>query len=129
MAVFRNPVGKHQDIQDYRDAWFIGFTADFVAGVWLGNDDGSPTKGVTGGSLPARLWRRVMVGALEGVPPSDLPGGEAALVDAASELRDQAGGFIARILRSLGTGSTNSRDAAAGKPAQDLAPAHRRHEP
>ncbi|TNE35387.1 MAG: PBP1A family penicillin-binding protein [Alphaproteobacteria bacterium] len=48
--------GKTGTTQDYRDAWFIGFTPDLVAGVWFGNDNGSPTKLVTGGSLPAHAW-------------------------------------------------------------------------
>src|SRR5262249_55647237 len=42
--------------QSYKDAWFIGFTDDIVVGVWIGNDDNTPTRGVTGGDLPARIW-------------------------------------------------------------------------
>jgi membrane peptidoglycan carboxypeptidase len=53
----RPVAGKTGTTQDYRDAWFIGFTADVVVGVWVGNDDNSPTNGVTGGELPARIWR------------------------------------------------------------------------
>jgi penicillin-binding protein 1A len=53
--------GKTGTSQDYRDAWFIGFTDQYVAGVWLGNDDNSPMKGVTGGMLPARIWKQVML--------------------------------------------------------------------
>jgi 1A family penicillin-binding protein len=49
--------GKTGTTQDYRDAWFIGFTPELVVGVWVGNDDNSPTKGVTGGALPAAIWR------------------------------------------------------------------------
>lgn len=48
--------GKTGTSQDYRDAWFVGFTPDLVVGVWVGNDDNSPMKGVTGGSLPATIW-------------------------------------------------------------------------
>ena len=48
--------GKTGTTQDYRDAWFIGFTPELVVGVWVGNDDNSPTKGVTGGALPATIW-------------------------------------------------------------------------
>ncbi len=124
----RPAAGKTGTSQEFRDAWFVGFTADFVAGVWLGNDDGTPTKGVTGGSLPARLWRRVMVRAQEGVPPSELPGGETELIETASGLRDRAGGFIARILRTLGAATNESGDAAA-KPAQNPAPTGRKHDP
>lgn len=48
--------GKTGTSQNYKDAWFIGFTNDIVVGVWIGNDDNSPTRGVTGGDLPARIW-------------------------------------------------------------------------
>ena len=52
-ALARPAAGKTGTTQDYRDAWFIGYTADLVAGVWLGNDDNTPMNKVTGGSLPA----------------------------------------------------------------------------
>ena len=65
--------GKTGTSQDFRDAWFIGYTAHLVTGVWLGNDDGTPTKHVTGGSLPAEIWSRVMRGAHQGVPVASLP--------------------------------------------------------
>jgi len=48
--------GKTGTSQNHKDAWFIGFTNDIVVGVWVGNDDNSPTRGVTGGDLPARIW-------------------------------------------------------------------------
>src|SRR5262245_28930569 len=48
--------GKTGTSQSYKDAWFIGFTNDIVVGVWVGNDDNRPTRGVTGGDLPARIW-------------------------------------------------------------------------
>src|SRR6201985_2804155 len=66
--------GKTGTSQDFRDAWFIGFTAHLVTGVWLGNDDGTPTKKVTGGSLPVEIWSRVMRTAHQGVPVASLPG-------------------------------------------------------
>ncbi len=52
--------GKTGTSQNYRDAWFIGYTDDYVAGIWLGNDDNAPMKGVTGGALPAIIWNDVM---------------------------------------------------------------------
>jgi 1A family penicillin-binding protein len=55
--------GKTGTSQDYRDAWFVGFNKAFVVGVWVGNDDRSPMKGVTGGSLPAEIWKRFVVAA------------------------------------------------------------------
>ena len=49
--------GKTGTTQDYRDAWFVGFAGDLVVGVWVGNDDNTPMRNVTGGSLPAQIWR------------------------------------------------------------------------
>lgn len=70
----RMAAGKTGTTQDYKDAWFLGFTADLVAGVWLGNDGGAPMRRVTGGGLPARLWRDIMADAHRGLPARDLPG-------------------------------------------------------
>jgi penicillin-binding protein 1A len=64
----RPAAGKTGTSQEFRDAWFIGYTADLVAGVWFGNDDASPTKRVTGGGLPARTWKDFMTAALAGEP-------------------------------------------------------------
>ena len=61
----RPVAGKTGTSQGFRDAWFIGFTTGLVTGVWLGNDDSSPMKKVSGGSLPAILWRRFMQDALK----------------------------------------------------------------
>ncbi len=72
-AFGRDAAGKTGTSQNYRDAWFVGFSADYVAGVWLGNDNGDPMKGVTGGSYPARIWRDVMAKAHQGLPARDLP--------------------------------------------------------
>jgi penicillin-binding protein 1A len=65
--------GKTGTSQDFRDAWFIGYTAHLVTGVWLGNDDGSPTKHVTGGSLPVEIWSDFMRSTHRGVPVETLP--------------------------------------------------------
>jgi penicillin-binding protein 1A len=66
--------GKTGTSQDYRDAWFVGFTPYLIAGVWMGNDNNTPTKNVTGGSLPAQVWRDVMEPAHAGLVPAALPG-------------------------------------------------------
>jgi penicillin-binding protein 1A len=66
--------GKTGTSQDYRDAWFIGYTSDLIAGVWVGNDDNTPTRKVTGGLLPAEIWRNVMEPAHHGLTPRPLPG-------------------------------------------------------
>lgn len=67
-AIGRPAGGKTGTSQDFRDAWFLGFTSDYVAGVWVGNDDGRPMQGVTGGGLPARIWAAFMRDAHKGVP-------------------------------------------------------------
>jgi penicillin-binding protein 1A len=70
--------GKTGTSQDWRDAWFIGYTTRYVAGVWVGNDDDKPMAKVTGGEMSARIWRDMMSAALDGVAPEPLPGaGEA----------------------------------------------------
>jgi len=72
-ALDRPAAGKTGTSQDYRDAWFIGFTAELVTGVWVGNDDNSPMNKVTGGSLPTRIWHDFMTAAETGKPPLPLP--------------------------------------------------------
>jgi penicillin-binding protein 1A len=66
--------GKTGTSQDFRDAWFIGYTGRLVTGVWLGNDDSSPTRKMTGGGLPVEIWTRIMRAAHHGVPVAGLPG-------------------------------------------------------
>jgi penicillin-binding protein 1A len=65
--------GKTGTTQAARDAWFLGFTADYVAGVWMGYDDNTPLSGVTGGGLPAEIWRQTMARIHEDLPPRPLP--------------------------------------------------------
>ena len=60
----RPAAGKTGTSQNFRDAWFIGLTAELVTGVWVGNDDNSPMNGVTGRGLPAETWRKFMMAAL-----------------------------------------------------------------
>jgi len=66
--------GKTGTTQDFRDAWFIGFTADLVCGVWIGNDDSSAMKRATGGGLPARIFQDFMTGAEQNLPVRPLAG-------------------------------------------------------
>jgi len=66
--------GKTGTSQDFRDAWFIGYTAHMVTGVWLGNDDNAPMKKTTGGGLPVDIWSRFMKTAHLGIAVADLPG-------------------------------------------------------
>jgi penicillin-binding protein 1A len=66
--------GKTGTSQDYRDAWFVGYTGALTAGVWFGNDDGKPTSKASGSNLPALTWQHFMVDALAGRPAVPLPG-------------------------------------------------------
>ena len=68
----REAAGKTGTTQSARDAWFVGFTADYVVGVWMGYDDNKPLTGVTGGGLPAEIWHEVMVRINEGLPAKPL---------------------------------------------------------
>jgi penicillin-binding protein 1A len=81
--------GKTGTSQDFRDAWFIGYTSQFVTGVWFGNDDSSPTRHATGGALPVEVWSRFMKAAHQGAPVAGLPlgnGGLASLAESPSGL-------------------------------------------
>jgi len=66
--------GKTGTSQDFRDAWFIAYTSHLVAGIWLGNDDNTPTRKATGGGLPVEIWSRFMKTAHQGLAPAGLPG-------------------------------------------------------
>lgn len=69
----REAAGKTGTSQNYRDAWFVGYTADIICGVWVGNDEFKPMNGVTGGTMPALIWENFMAAAHEGLPVSPLP--------------------------------------------------------
>ncbi len=68
----RPAAGKTGTSQNSRDAWFVGYTAQLAAGVWVGNDDDTPTESVTGGQLPAEIWRNFMTEAHRGLPAQPL---------------------------------------------------------
>ncbi len=67
--------GKTGTSQDYRDAWFVGYTSQLVTGVWIGNDDSSPTRKASGANLPVEIWSRYMRDALKGMVVAGLPTG------------------------------------------------------
>lgn len=83
--------GKSGTSQGFRDAWFIGYSADLVLGVWMGNDNEKPMKKVSGGSLPAELWNEVMKASHETITPKPLPGDEVPVV------AETLGGFFKRL--------------------------------
>lgn len=101
----RPAAGKTGTTQDYRDAWFMGFTGDYVAGVWMGNDDYRiEMKKVTGGGLPAQLWKQVMTAAHRGLPAHPLRTPE---VPSEGGPAESVGDFVAGAAQAAG-------DAARG---------------
>jgi penicillin-binding protein 1A len=109
-AIDRPAAGKTGTSQNYRDAWFVGYSADFVGGVWIGNDNADPMKRLTGGGLPARLWARVMKAAHGKTTISALPAGQVSpghmdsrinpALDAEPEVEEKDG-FLKRILNAI----------------------------
>ena len=103
----RQVAGKTGTTQAARDAWFIGFTADYVAGVWMGYDDNTPLTGVTGGGLPAEIWRETMLRVNEGLPPGPLPmlvperSRDNAIGGTDRKRRDPAESVLREVLQSL----------------------------
>ena len=104
--------GKTGTTSDYRDAWFVGFTGGFVTSVWVGKDNNTPMKAVTGGSFPARLWRTFMTGALPALKVSTIPGGAPAPQPPSSDA----------IGDLLGAPSANPELPAPPPPQPDKAP-------
>jgi penicillin-binding protein 1A len=90
--------GKTGTSSEYRDAWFVGFTDALVVGVWVGNDDGRPMSRVTGGGLPARIFREFILGAQGDEPfrpePAPPKPREAPVIDA-------IGDFVGDVMRSI----------------------------
>ncbi len=103
----RQAGGKTGTSQDYRDAWFVGFTAQITTGVWLGNDDNSSMRKVTGGLLPVDVWKTYMRGAHKDVAYVALSAPDPNIDDA----RAQA---LASFYETLGEAFIQERDMAAG---------------
>jgi penicillin-binding protein 1A len=78
----RPTAGKTGTTQDFHDAWFVGFTADLVTGVWVGNDNAAPMKKVTGGGLPAHIFHAFMEDVEQDLPVRPLAGSELVVADA-----------------------------------------------
>ncbi|MBV9522106.1 MAG: transglycosylase domain-containing protein, partial [Alphaproteobacteria bacterium] len=127
-ALDRPAAGKTGTTSDYRDALFIGFTADLVAGVWFGNDDNAPMNKVTGGGLPAQTWHDFMTEAEQGMPARPLPG---TLVPArpAAPLVARAPSWLERLFGGGASGPSLARNGpapVAGAPST-VAPANDKH--
>jgi penicillin-binding protein 1A len=120
-AAFGRPAaGKTGTSQNFRDAWFVGFTPDYVAGVWVGNDDDKPMNRVVGGDLPALIWRRVMVTAHASLAVRDFPW---LLPEVgALEQPDPRNGFYETLASEFGRARSEATDEA-GPEAPEAPPA------
>ena len=78
----RQAAGKTGTTNDWRDAWFVGYTDQITAGVWVGNDDYRPMEKITGGSIPAEIWKNFMIAAHQGLPLKTLDGAYPAVTTA-----------------------------------------------
>ena len=119
----RDVAGKTGTTQAARDAWFIGFTADYVIGVWMGNDDNSPLTGVLGGGLPAEIWRETALRIHQGLPPRRLqmivPSSESNFLTGDARGGGSNGGTIVErvlldVLRGLTGGSDGDGSSRSG---------------
>jgi 1A family penicillin-binding protein len=103
----RPVAGKTGTTQNFRDAWFIGFSAQYVVGVWMGYDDNTPLTGVTGGGLPAEIWRETMARLHRGLPvlplPEIAPARRAPAPAVAAEEDDTVlGSILSDVMRAIG---------------------------
>lgn len=113
--------GKTGTTQDNRDALFVGFANGLVAGVWVGNDDNTPNPGLSGGGIPARIWRDFMQQALDLAPPPPPPPPAEEVIDVPVELEDAVGALIDNSvdpvvdrLEGLGIGMERREDGSIG---------------
>jgi penicillin-binding protein 1A len=106
--------GKTGTSQGFKDAWFVGYTASYVTAVWVGNDNGSPTKKVTGGGLPAEIWHDVMAAVHAYLPAAPLPGDDShepqSIVDLLRDLSDSVFRDILGGNESEAESETRGRD-------------------
>ena len=115
-AAFGRPAaGKTGTSQNWRDAWFVGFTPDYVTGVWVGNDDERPMNKVVGGDLPASIWRRFMVTAHQSLAVRDF---DWLLPDPVVETQpDPRNGFYETLAAEFARTASELEDAKADEPA------------
>ena len=112
--------GKTGTSQDWRDAWFIGYTAAYVGGVWVGNDDDSPMEKVSGGGLPADLWSDIMEIAHAGMPPEPLLGAEAGLE--MSEEAEERITFYRGMAQAFGAAAGSRSGSGSGSRVRVIRP-------
>jgi penicillin-binding protein 1A len=95
--------GKTGTTSDYRDAWFVGYTGGFVTAVWMGRDNNTTMRGVTGGGAPAMAWRDFMAQALPRLKAQPIPGG---VIEAAPTGPDPIGDVLSGGLEALNPGAS-----------------------
>ena len=121
----REAAGKTGTTSSYRDAWFIGFTDQYVTGVWMGYDDNTPLQGVTGGGLPAEIWQAVMTEIHEGLPANPLgsfdPDLDRAVPNVISAGPDGTADPLAAAL-SQALGQPSPQNLAQGQPGETELP-------
>ena len=119
-AAFDRPAaGKTGTSQNWRDAWFVGFTPDYVTGVWVGNDDEKPMNRIVGGDIPATLWRRFMVTAHQTLAVRDF---DWLLPDPVVEFQpDPRNGYYETLAAEFARAATELDDGEAPQP--ELVPA------
>ncbi len=121
----RPAAGKTGTSQNWRDAWFVGFTPDYIAGVWVGNDDEKPMNRLTGGVVSAEIWRRFMMVAHENLPardfdwlmPDPVPETEA---DPRNAFYEELSSDFAAAAREAQASLPEAGDETPDKPAEDI---------
>jgi penicillin-binding protein 1A len=108
--------GKTGTTSDYRDAWFIGYTGGFVTAVWVGKDDNTPMRKVTGGAAPAAIWHDYMTQALPRLRVQPIPGGDAPLPP------EQPTDAIGQIINGVNDLLHGDHEAEPAPPSPDEAP-------
>jgi penicillin-binding protein 1A len=128
-AALRDQVfGKTGTTQDNRDAIFIGFAGDLVTGVWIGNDDNSPLKGIAGGGLPARIWREFMASAIGSAPLVRAPAPPPAAPTEDDEPAFSIGTDLGDVMIGLGLDEDGARISASPRDDRRARPEEEREQ-
>jgi penicillin-binding protein 1A len=109
--------GKSGTTSDYRDAWFVGYTGGFVTAVWVGKDNNKPMKRVSGGGVPAGIWRDFMAAALPRLKAQPIPGG---VIEPPPQVSDPIGDLVDGIADAIGGGGGEPAAPSQPAPANDV---------
>ena len=119
----RDIAGKTGTTSDYKDAWFVGYTGGFVAAVWVGKDDATPMRGITGGGAPAAIWKAFMTAALPRLNVQAIPNGPA--MPEGWQAADPIGDLMGTVEDPFGGTPIDPVDVNAGQPYAEPTPAPR----